>query len=330
MRGDPTPPGTRDVLPDEMRELRALESRLLDCFEAYGYGPVMTPTIEYDDGGLREDSASGSFRFLDEAGDLLVLRSDMTIPVARLVSSRLSDQEPPIRLCYSARSFRTVSPQRGEAREFTQIGVESFGVPAPQGTAEVVEVLGAALDAAGLPQATIGLGDALLFGRALDELGASEGLREEAIALLAARDLVGLEAWLRSSDLSADAAEALCRLAALRGGPEVLEQARDLAGGALAPAVDRLAETYAAIEAGGAAERVRLDLGLLRDRGYYSGAILEVYDPSLGRILGGGGRYDSLMDRFDSDLPAAGFSLYLDRLHVAEAAPGEGEAGVER
>ena len=68
----------------------------------------------------------------------------------------------------------------------------------------------------------------------------------------------------------------------------------------------------------GVAERVQIDLGLLRDLGYYSGAILEVYDPALGHVLGGGGRYDGLLKRFGVDLPAAGFALYLERVHVAQ------------
>ena len=75
----------------------------------------------------------------------------------------------------------------------------------------------------------------------------------------------------------------------------------------------------ASLAARGVAERVRLDLGLLRDLGYYTGAILEVYDPALGHILGGGGRYDTLLGRFGRELPAAGFALYLERLHVAQA-----------
>ena len=65
---------------------------------------------------------------------------------------------------------------------------------------------------------------------------------------------------------------------------------------------------------------MQLDLGLLRHQGYYTGAILEVYDPALGDILGGGGRYDELLDGFGRPLPAAGFGLFLDRLHVAQAA----------
>ena len=84
-------------------------------------------------------------------------------------------------------------------------------------------------------------------------------------------------------------------------------------------ATQRLAATYEALAARGVAERVNVDLGLLRDLGYYTGAILEVYDPALGHVLGGGGRYDELMGRFGRPLPAAGFALYLERLHIAQA-----------
>ena len=148
----PTPPGTRDILPEEMRELRALEAALRAAFEAHGYGEVATPTIEYADVLRRGDEryANAAYRFFDERGDLLAMRSDMTIPIARLVSTRMQDAEPPFRLSYFARAYRAVNPQRGQMREFTQAGVELIGAPAPEGTAEVIEVLSAALDAAGL------------------------------------------------------------------------------------------------------------------------------------------------------------------------------------
>ena len=81
------------------------------------------------------------------SGDLLALRSDMTVPIARLVGDPLADAEPPLRLCYMASAYRAVRPQRGQMREFVQAGVELIGEPAPEGTAEVVEVLEAALDA---------------------------------------------------------------------------------------------------------------------------------------------------------------------------------------
>ena len=93
----PIPPGTRDILPDEMRELRALQATLIDVFERYGYGQVATPTLEYDEVLQRGEGRSGvgAYRFFDERGELLALRSDMTIPIARLVATRFADAQPP-------------------------------------------------------------------------------------------------------------------------------------------------------------------------------------------------------------------------------------------
>jgi ATP phosphoribosyltransferase regulatory subunit len=317
----PIPPGTRDVLPEEMRELRRLHMTLLDAFQSRGYGEVATPTIEYDEvlarGGGR--TAESAYRFFDEKGDLLALRSDMTVPIARLVASRYAEAERPLRFCYLTNAFRAVRPQRGQMREFVQAGIELIGAPAPEGTAEVVEVLTAALDAAGLERAVIGLGDADLYRQLMTELEIEGEARDSILERLAMHDLVGLEAQLGELEGVGEEQRATCvALSQLRGGREVLEEARGLGGEAVERATARIGETYEALEARGVAERVQIDLGLLRNLGYYSGAILEVYDPALGHILGGGGRYDELLERFGLDLPAAGFALYLERVHIAQ------------
>jgi ATP phosphoribosyltransferase regulatory subunit len=324
----PIPPGTRDVLPDEMRELRKLNLALIEVFERFGYGEVRTPTIEYDEVMARGDgrTAGSAYRFFDERGDLLALRSDMTIPIARLVATRFADEEPPFRLCYVANAYRAVRPQRGQMREFGQAGVELVGAAAPDGTAEVIEVLEAALDAAGLTRAVIGLGDSDLYRQLLTELGIEGQARERVLEKLAMHDLVGLEAELTAQEgIGSEQRETLIALSQLRGGRDVLAEARGIGGDAVERATARIQGTIDALEARGAADRILVDLGLLRDLGYYSGAILEVYDPAVGHVLGGGGRYDRLLARFGLDLPAAGFSLYLERLHVAQAEEERGE-----
>lgn len=329
----PIPPGTRDVLPDEMRELRRLNRSLVEVFEERGYGEVATPTIEYDEVLARGDgrSAAGAYRFFDESGDLLALRSEMTVPIARLVATRYAESELPLRFCYLASAFRAVRPQRGQMREFVQGGIELIGAAAPQGTAEVVEVLEAALDGVGLDRTVIGLGDADLYRQLLTEFGLDPEARDSALARLATHDLVGLEEELSAvAGIGSEQVAACVALSQMRGGREVLEQARGIGGAALERASSRLQETYEALEARGVADRVQIDLGLLRDLGYYSGAILEVYDPALGHVLGGGGRYDGLMRRFGLDLPACGFALYLERLHVAQAEEESRRGGVER
>jgi ATP phosphoribosyltransferase regulatory subunit len=317
----PTPPGTRDILPEEMRELRALEAALRAAFEEHGFGEVATPTIEYAEVLRQGDEryANAAYRFFDERGDLLAMRSDMTIPIARLVATRLQSEDPPFRLSYVARAYRAVSPQRGQMREFTQAGVELIGAPAPEGTAEVVEVLSGSLDAAGLSRAIVGLGDADLYSQLLAGLGVADEARSRILDRLAAHDLVGLEMEVdRVPGIESAARATLLALPGMRGGREVLDRATELGGGAVERATQRLRATYDALVARGVADRVRLDLGLLRDLGYYTGAILEVYDPALGHILGGGGRYDGLLGRFGRELPAAGFALYLERVHVAQ------------
>ncbi len=318
----PIPPGTRDVLPDEMRELRRLQASLAEAFEARGYGEVATPTIEYFEVLARGDErgAPVAYRFFDERGELLAMRSDMTIPIARLVSSRYADAEMPLRFFYIGNAYRAVRPQRGQMREFMQVGVELIGAEAPQGTAEVVEVLVAALDAAGLTRAVIGLGDADLYRQLLAETGVEGDELAAIMNHLGAHDRVGLETEVRSLDQIGDAArETLLQLANLRGGAEILDSARNLGGEAVERAMSRLQATYDAVVERGVGDRVQLDLGLMRDLGYYTGAILEVYDPALGHVLGGGGRYDELMGRFGKPLPAAGFGLYLERVHIAQA-----------
>jgi ATP phosphoribosyltransferase regulatory subunit HisZ len=98
---DRTPSGTRDVLPDEMRELRALTERVRAVFERAGYGEVSTPALEYertfDRDGVR---VSSPYRLFDEQGNVLVLRSDMTMPIARVVGSRYASAPTPLRFSY--------------------------------------------------------------------------------------------------------------------------------------------------------------------------------------------------------------------------------------
>lgn len=322
----PIPPGTRDVLPDEMRELRAIQSALLGTFEQAGFREVRTPTLEYADALELGDgnSAGAAYRFFDERGELLALRTDMTIPIARLVADRFSDLEPPHRLSYFANAYRAVTPQRGELREFGQAGVELIGVPGPEGTAEVVELLDRSLTAVGLDEAVIGLGEDGLWTALLQDSGAGPETIERTSELLVNHDLVGVERALAESDeLDSGAISQASKLIQMRGGAEVLEQAREFGGVGFSDALDRLASNFEAISAREVGRTVLLDLGMLKEIGYYSGSTIEVYDEAVGDVIGGGGRYDDLMNRFGLDLPAAGFTLYIERIHKAQLERGE-------
>ena len=312
----PVPPGTRDVLPDEMRELRALSARVLDTWQGAGYGEVWTPTLEFEDVMRRGDdrSAAAGFRTFDDQGHVLTLRSDGTIPIARLVANRFEHADGPIRLCYFAHAYRAVKVRSGQPREFLQGGMELIGEPAPGGDAEVIALTLEALNAAGLRRHRIGLGDGALYGALLSEFEVPEPARETLLETLSRRDLVGVEMRVRRLGLGDAECELLTRLLSLRGGPEVL----DRVDGPAARAVEGLRELYELLSERGVADRVIFDLGLVRELGYYTGVVFEVYDPAVGFAIGGGGRYDDLLARFGPARPACGVALDIHRVHIAQ------------
>jgi ATP phosphoribosyltransferase regulatory subunit HisZ len=299
----PIPSGTRDVLPDELREVRAITEAMREVFDVRGYGEVATPALEYEEVLTRGDSAAAdpAYRLFDEHGNVLVLRSDMTIPIARVVASRYPSEPIPLRFCYVQHAYRAVRRHRGHPREILQAGIELVGAPGPDGTAEAITVLCAALDAAGLSGYRVGIGDASLFARALERFG----VRDPAPMLKAldAHDFVTLERELPPE---------LARLATTRGGPEVLEGV---------PEAETLRDLHGML-AEDVAGRVIYDLGLLRTLGYYTGAVFEVYDAAFGTPMGGGGRYDDLLGRFGRELPACGWALDVERVHAARLQEG--------
>jgi ATP phosphoribosyltransferase regulatory subunit len=312
----PIPNGTRDVLPDETRELRRITDALRGVFESHGYGEVSTPALEYEAEISRGDMAEAqpSYRVFDDSGAVLVLRSDMTVPIARVAATRYAHVEPPLRFCYFAHCYRGVRPQRGQQRELLQAGIELIGSPSPRGTAEALTVLCHALDAIGLEGYRVGLGDSALYPALMGSLGVPDGVAGRMLRALVRRDFVALEAEVHALGLDGDAADLLVRVPQLRGGAQVLHGPP----GPVADALAGLRLIYRSLD-GPVAARIIFDLGLVRNIGYYTGAVFEVYDRALGSPIGGGGRYDDLLARFDRSLPAVGFALGVDRLHLALA-----------
>jgi ATP phosphoribosyltransferase regulatory subunit len=204
----------------------------------------------------------------------------------------------------------------GEPREFLQGGLELIGVPGAEGDAEVVALTLAGLDEAGLRRHRMGVGDGSLYRTLLESLEVPKDRHLPLLECLSGRDLVGLDMRVSALGLGDRERELLVRLPELRGGREVLERAAAPA----AEAVEGLRVLHELLEERGVADRVIFDLGLVRELGYYTGVVFEVYDPAVGFALGGGGRYDDLLGRFGRDLPACGVAMDVQRIHLAQAA----------
>lgn len=172
-----TPVGFRDVVSEEALVREELTSRVKACFAAKGYLPVETPTLEVLDvmeaGGHVPEAP---FKFFDSHGDLLAMRPDVTMQVARMCASRSEASggiEKPLRLRYTQRVFREKTIEAA-ARELTQCGAECLGVPGREADIELVSMFASALEECGLTQFTIALGSAGVLRDLLSESCASE------------------------------------------------------------------------------------------------------------------------------------------------------------
>lgn len=311
--------GFRDVLPAEAAERESVSRAIGETFASWGYGLVETPVAE-DLAGL--EAAAGplegtAFRLIDLDGRLLALRPDMTVPIARLVASRLAGVAGPHRFRYAAEVFREHESLRGQSRQFTQVGVELLGEGGAAADAEVVSLMVAALDAAGIPDFTVAIGTVAVL-HAL--VAAADGPAEWGAAVLAAahdRNLVGLET-LAAQAASPAVAAALAAVPRIRGGGEAIDVCREATAGlGCDAALDELAATWELLEAAGSADRVLVDFSVMRSFDYYTGLVAEAYAAGVGVPVGGGGRYDGVLAAYDAPTPAAGFALGLERVMIA-------------
>lgn len=321
-----TPKGFRDVLPEEAEEREALAGSLAGAFRSWGYRPVQTPVVEE-----REtfESAAGaaltreSFTMVDTDGSLLVLRPEMTVPIARVAASRMASQEPPFRLMYVADVFREQPSLRGQAREFAQAGVELLGPGGPEADAEVVTVLAESLRSCGLKSFSVVIGTVEVVRSLIDKAGMDDAWGRALMEAAHARNLVEVRGLARRDGVPAAVSFALDAVFRMRGGAEAIAACREaLAPAGCGAALDRVTAVWELLSATGSAPEVSVDLGLLRSFDYYTGLIMEAYTPGLGMALGGGGRYDGVMAALGRPMPAAGFALGLERLHIAASEQG--------
>ena len=311
-----TTPGTRDVLPPESTRLLDVQAEIRARFRLFGFREVVTPALEYseviEEPGLRD----ASYKLFDRDNQMLLLRPEMTTPIARLVAQRLAGSPEPHKLSYVLPAYRRASVGRGQSAELYQAGVEVVGSASPREDAATIALLVDVLQSLGLRAPSdfaVVLGQSAFYSGYLRHVAPDVAM--PVTAALAAKDLVAVDAL--AGHLPEDVAAGIRGIPRLVGSATegtVIEQAERFAVGEAKAALENLKEILRHLEAHGALGAVILDLGLIGRHDYYTGAIYEAYASGLGFTIANGGRYDNLLRRFGKELPATGFAIYLERL----------------
>ena len=311
-----TTPGTRDVLPPESTRLLDVQAEIRARFRLFGFREVVTPALEYseviEEPGLRD----ASYKLFDQDNQMLLLRPEMTTPIARLVAQRLAGSPEPHKLSYVLPAYRRASVGRGQSTELYQAGVEVVGSASPREDAATIALLVDVLQSLGLRAPSdfaVVLGQSAFYSGYLRHVAPDAAM--PVTEALAAKDLVAVDALARNlPEGIAAGIRGIPRLVGSAADGSVVERAERFAVGEAKAALENLKEILRHLEAHGALGAVILDLGLIGRHDYYTGAIYEAYASGLGFTIANGGRYDNLLRRFGKEMPATGFAIYLERL----------------
>lgn len=307
-----TPEGTRDLLFDECIAKRMIEERLRKIFSGYGYSEVVTPGLEFYDvfnGKVRYFPQESMYKLVDGKNRMMVLRPDSTMPIARLVATRLREEPLPLKLFYNQSIFMVNPKNSGRDDEFAQSGIEILGGKSKAADYEALVLAVQALSACS-NAFRLEIGESSIFRLLVAELGINSDESENIQSLIETKNYPALNDAL--SSYSGAASDALRALPTLFGGNEVFEAAeKHMITAELREKLAALKETYDSLRASGI-EEVKVDLGLVHKKNYYTGIIFRGYVEGYGQPALSGGRYDNLIGDFGRDVPAVGFAINVE------------------
>ncbi len=313
------PDGVEDCLPAECCIKKNIESSLRNEFILSGYEELETPAYEYIDAfqsGVGSYMQESMIKFVDSRGRILVLRPDITVPIARVAATKLKKGVK--RLFYIQNSFAAASPSIGIAGEFTQAGIELIGDERFQADAEVISLAIQSLITAGLKSFTIDIGQVEFFKELISGLKLTEEQTDRLRHAVDSKDLPAIDAVTKEYGIPAPLKEQIKALPGLYGGQEVFDKAIKLSDNpGCRKAVENLRGVYGLLDAMGFAEYISIDFGMLHDIAYYSGIIFRGITPGIGFPVLSGGRYDGLLEKFGSNEAATGFALGIKRVMIA-------------
>ncbi len=292
--------GFRDFLPKEARKRQYVVDTLKQVFESYGFEPLETPALEYEEvllGKYGEEGDKLMYRFVDNGKRRVALRYDQTVPLARVVSKYTSILGMPFKRYQIQPVWRAENTQKGRFREFLQCDADIVGSSSPLSDAETIAVAAKAIEKLGFTKYKIIINDRAVFA----------DISKKTITIIDKLKKIGREKVIEellSKGVAKTPDEAASILSSIDGKKPT----------------ERINEIFSSLEKLGVEpQKYEFSPTLARGLDYYTGLIfeIEIDDYTAGSVCGGG-RYDKLIGMFAGrDIPAVGFAFGFDRLMEA-------------
>lgn len=307
-----------DAIMNNVSKLRDIENDLRHIFVEHGYLEVLMPSFEYVelyndmDIGIDEEKM---FQYINYEGKRVALRVDFTVPLARLYSSQKENDEK--RYCYFGKVYRKEKRHKGRSSEFFQAGIELLGKAGVAGDLECLELVLETMQCLRLKTLRIEMGSAQFYNRLVEIVD-----DEKFVNILKRRDLSAMKDFVESHHFDSHLHDLLLMLPQAFGDIQVLYQVQSLIDDPLLKeAIEECIHLY---QQSKMKDILTFDLAMTPMMKYYTGIMLKGYSPYSAEPIMNGGRYDKLMNHFQRQVPAIGFSYDLS--HILKALEKEEEA----
>ncbi len=327
------PDGIDEILPPEARQIEHLRRSLLDLFHRWGYDLVIPPMMEFTDSllvGLGKDIDLLTFKVTDQlSGRSMGIRADMTPQIARIDAHSLR-REGVNRLCYAGHVIKAQMQSALDTRNPIHVGVELYGEAGLGAETEVISLLLAVMELAGVRDVCLDLGHVGIYRSLARAAGLSAEEENTFFGLLQAKALTEIQSWVEQRCADAQIAGWLSALPRLAGARNILGLAKESLAGAPADvfaALDELEMVASTIQARFPDAQLYFDLSELTGYHYQTGMVFAAFVPGMGAAIARGGRYDRIGEVFGRARFASGFTadlVAISRLGsvVPEVSPG--------
>ena len=317
--------GMRDFLPNEAETMKYVEQVARELAHLYCYEEVITPVVEsYDLLAAKsgEEIRKRMYAFDDLGGRRVALRPEFTASIARLIAMKMMNEPKPIRLYCCGSLYRYDEPQYLRYREFWQSNYELIGSSKPEADAEILILTNDLMKRLELRNYWFKVGHVGIIRGILSQEGVAEEQQNQIMQLLDSKRWDEALTVAQESGISQIATTTLKKILETRGKDvsKVLKEAKSVVSdydGAVA-AVENLRSILNLVKESGATLEILIEAGFARGLEYYTGMVFQPYVPELEREVGGGGRYDKLIELFGGEsTPAVGVAHGIDRLVLA-------------
>jgi histidyl-tRNA synthetase len=317
--------GMRDFLPKTAEMMRHIEGTVRRVAELYGYEEIITPVVESYEllaAKAGEEVRLRMYAFKDLGGRMIALRPEFTPSVARLVATALRSQPRPFRLFCMGSLYRYDEPQQGRYREFWQSNFELMGSSKPEADAEIIMLTNSLMKAFGLKNYVFRVGHVGVLRGILIEDKVDDKVQNAVLQLMDKKQLEDALRLAEDSGASRKSLAVLRDLVEMKSARvlETVERMKECVKGyeTTVKAAENLEEILKLVLESGCEIDMNVDAGLARGLEYYTGMVFEVNVPELEVALGGGGRYDKLIELFGGEpTPAVGIAHGIDRIMLA-------------